>query len=100
MRRNWRTHRIRVKKFKQNLRENYSKSTKIAITACKFSKFFRASVPPDSLEPFLLLIQFQLCSAKKIHLKKNVKIMPPLFKFLATPLQVNDELGEKDEYVS
>ena len=31
------TLRIRVKKFKGNLPENYSKSTKIAITACKFS---------------------------------------------------------------
>ena len=28
--------RIRVTKFKQNLLENYSKSTKIATTACKF----------------------------------------------------------------
>ena len=40
--------RIRVNKFKQNLRENYSKSTKIAITACKFSQFFRGSEPSIS----------------------------------------------------
>ena len=32
---------IKVKKFKQNLHENYLKSAKIAITACKFSNFFR-----------------------------------------------------------
>ena len=31
--------RIRGKNFKQSLAENYSKSTEIAITACKFSKF-------------------------------------------------------------
>ena len=28
--------RIKVKKFKQDLLENYSQSTKIAVTACKF----------------------------------------------------------------
>ena len=43
-------HRIRVKKCNQSLRENYSKSTKIAITARKFSKFtpraFLASQEP------------------------------------------------------
>ena len=44
---------ISVKKFKQNLRENYSKNTKIAITACKFSKFFRGSMPMDSPRAFL-----------------------------------------------
>ena len=49
--------RSRVKKFKQNLREDYTKSTKIAITACKFSKLFRGSMPSDPLEPFLRLNQ-------------------------------------------
>ena len=38
---------IRVKKFKQHLPENYSKSTKIAITECRFSKIIRGSMPPD-----------------------------------------------------
>ena len=42
-------YRIRVKNFKQNLPENYSKSTKIAITASNFSKIFRRSMPPDPL---------------------------------------------------
>ena len=46
--------RIWVKKFKHNLPENYLKSTKKAITACKFSKIFRGSMPPDPLE--LLLV--------------------------------------------
>ena len=46
--------RIRVKKFKQNLAENYSKSTKIAITACKFSKIFWGSMPPDYPRAFLV----------------------------------------------
>ena len=31
---------IRVKQFEQNLPENYSKRTKITITACKFSNIF------------------------------------------------------------
>ena len=39
--------RIRVKQFKQNLPENYLNGTKTAITACKFSKIFRGSMPPD-----------------------------------------------------
>ena len=46
--------RIRVKKFEQNLRENYSKSTKIVITACKFSKNFRRSMPSDPPRAFLV----------------------------------------------
>ena len=43
--------RIRVKNFKQNWPENYSKSTKIAITACKF---FRGSMSPDPPRAFLV----------------------------------------------
>ena len=65
--------RIRVKKFKQNLPENYSKSTKMAITACEFSKFFRGRMSPDppNLELFLFLHQLQVCSAEKnLQLKK------------------------------
>ena len=57
--------RIRVIKFKENLRENYTKSTKIAIAACKFSKNFRGSMPPNPLEPFLFFNQLQISSAKK-----------------------------------
>ena len=72
--------RIRVKKFKQNLPENYSKSTKITITACKFSKIFRESIPPDfsrlkSL--FCVSISFTSVLPKKIRLKKVWKFLPP-----------------------
>ena len=67
----------------QNLRENYSKSTKIAIAACKF---FRASMPPDPQEPFLFLNQLQISSARKeIRFKKVWKLWK-LLKLLATPL--------------
>ena len=68
--------RIRVKKFKQNLAENYSKSTKLAITACKFSG---GACPRTTLEPFLFHNQLQISSAEKIRLKK-LKIMPSHFK--------------------
>ena len=54
-----------LKHFKQNLPENYSKSTKVAIAACKFSKFFRGGMSPDPLELFLFLNQLQICSARK-----------------------------------
>ena len=37
--------RIRLKKFKQNFPENYSKSTKIAIATCNISKFFMGACP-------------------------------------------------------
>ena len=51
--------------------ENYSKSTKIAITARKLTKFFRESMPPDPLQHFLFLNQLQICSSeKKYALKK------------------------------
>ena len=46
--------RNRVKKFNHKMPENYSKSTKIAITACKFSKFFRGSIPPGPPKAFLV----------------------------------------------
>ena len=46
--------RIRGKNFKQNLAENYSKSTKIAITAGKFSKIFRGSMPPNPPSAFFV----------------------------------------------
>ena len=72
---------IRVKQFKQNLPENYSKRTRIAITACKFSKFFPGSMLPDPLETFLLLNQLQICFAEKILLQKVWKLwLEPPFK--------------------
>ena len=81
--------RIRVKNFKQNLRENYSKSTKIIITACKFSKFFQVSMPADSPKAFSVSQSASnLFCRKKIRLRKVWKLWPPpLSKFLATPLR-------------
>ena len=79
--------RIKVKKFQQNLRENYWKSTKIAITACKFSKYFRVSMPPDHPKVFLASPSVSnKFSRKKYAWKKCGNYSGPLFKFLATPL--------------
>ena len=79
--------RIRVKNFKQTLGENYLKSTKIAITSCKFAKILRGSMPPVPLELFLSLNQLQISSAEKSTLEKYVKIMPTtLFNFFAVQL--------------
>ena len=73
--------RIRVKKFKQNLPEHYSKSTKIAIVARKFSKIFGGACPRNPLQ------QFQICSSEKNTLETMWKLcLSPLLKFLATPL--------------
>ena len=62
--------RIRVKKFEQSLRENYLKSTKITIAACKFSNFSPGEHTPGagtllSRKPLLCLNQLQICSAEK-----------------------------------
>ena len=61
------TLRIKDKKIKQNLPEDYSKEAKIASATCKFLKFFRWSMPPDPPEPFLFCIQLQISSAIKKH---------------------------------
>ena len=80
----WRSTRSELgsKSFEQNLPENYSKSTKIAITAWKFSKISGGASPG----PFLN--QLQISSADKNAQEKYVEIKPPraLLKFLATPL--------------
>ena len=79
--------RIRVKKFKHNLPENYSKSTKIAISLqhVNFQKFSGGACPRTPLE-LSWFNQLQICSAEKNTLKKMWKLCPPLLKFLATPL--------------
>ena len=69
--------RTRVKKLRQNLPENYSKGTKIAITVRKFLKNFPGEHAPGPPELFLFLNQLSICSAKTITPKKNVEIMPP-----------------------
>ena len=61
---------IRGQKHKHNLPENCSKSTKIAITVCQFSKNFRGSMPPDPLESFLLFKLHKINSAGKTTLEK------------------------------
>ena len=71
--------RTRVKKVRQNLPENYSKGTKIAITVCKFLKIFPGEDAPGPPELFLFLNQLSICSAKTIMPKKKVEIMPPSF---------------------
>ena len=45
---------LESKILKQNLRENYSKRTKIAIRAGTFLKIFRGSMPPDLPRAFLV----------------------------------------------
>ena len=42
------------KNVKKNLPKNYSKSTKITITACTFSQFFRGSMFPNPPRAFLV----------------------------------------------
>ena len=76
--------RIRVKKLKQNLRENYLKSTKTAITACKCSKFFQGSMPPDPLELSCFSISFKVVMPNK-KIEKMWKLWP-LLKFFAAAL--------------
>ena len=74
--------RVRDKIFKQNLPENYSKSTKIAITARKFSNFLVEHTSRTPLELFLFLNQLQICSAEKNTLEKMWKLCPlPLQNF-------------------
>ena len=70
------------------MRENYSKSTQIAITVCKFSKIFGGEHAPEPLYFYLFLEQLQICSVEKKTLEKNVEIMPTLLKFVATPLAI------------
>ena len=45
----------RGQKFEQTLPENCSKKSKIGITECKFSKFFRGACPQTPLESFCYL---------------------------------------------
>ena len=80
-------HKIRVKKFKHNLPENYSKSTKIAISLqhVNFQKFLGGACPRTPLE-LSWFNQLQISSAEKNTLEKMWKLCPPFFKFLATPL--------------
>ena len=78
----------RGKTFEQNLLENCSKSTKMAIAVCKFSKILRgehAPGPPKS--NFCSSIYFKLILPEKMRLKNYRNLMPSsLKKLLNTPL--------------
>ena len=86
-------YRIRIKKFKQDLPEIYSKSTNIAIAACKFLKFLQGSMLPDPPRAFLVFQSvLNLFCRKKIRLKK-VEIMPsPPFKISRYATDCTNEL--------
>ena len=77
---------IRDQNYEQNLPENCSKSAKIVITVCKFSKIFRRSTPPDPFELFLLLKLLEINSAGKNTLEKVTFDAPSMKKFLNTLL--------------
>ena len=79
----WRSTRIRVKKIKQILPDNYLKRTKIVFTACTFSKFSGGGCSRTPLELFLFLNQLQICSAEKNMFEKYVKIMAPLLQIFS-----------------
>ena len=75
--------RIRDKIYKKNWPENYSKSTKIAITVRKFSKISGEAYPPDPPSPFLVSQSASnLFRRKKNALEKceNYGPLSPLFK--------------------
>ena len=69
--------RIRGKNFKQNLAENYSKSTKIAITACTFCG---GACPRIPLELFLFSQSVLNLFCRKNALEKYGKSWPPPFE--------------------
>ena len=71
---------VRGQKYKQNLLENCSKSTKMAITVGKFSKTFRGNKPPDPMESLLLLKLLKINSAGKTTLEKVTKFDAPSLK--------------------
>ena len=73
--------RIRVKNFKRNLPENYSKSTKLAICVqhVNFQKFLGRACPRTPLE-LSWFNQLQICSAEKKVLEKIWKLCPSPFK--------------------
>ena len=68
------TLKFRGKKCKQNSHKNCSKSTKMATTVYKFSKIFRGSMPPDSLESFSFSICFKVILPETTTFEIYVKI--------------------------
>ena len=72
--------RITGKKNKQNLRENCSKSTEMAITVCKFSKMFREACPRSPINLFCSSFCFKLILLGKTTLEKMSKFGAPSLK--------------------
>ena len=56
--------------------KNCSKGTKIASTACKFSKIFWGSMLPNPQEPFSFLICFKITLSEKLHLEICQNLVP------------------------
>ena len=77
----------RGQKYEQTLPENCLKSTKIAITVCKFLKIVRGSMPPDTPRVLLLLKLLTINSAANTALEKVTKLGAlSLKKILNAPL--------------
>ena len=74
------TLRIKGKQFKQNLHKNCSKSTKIAITACKFSKTFRVSMTSDPPKTFFIFKCLNMILPEKNTLENISKFGAPSLK--------------------
>ena len=78
---------IRVIKFEQNLPKIHSRSTKIAITACKFLKNF------GGISCFSISFKLISSAEKKNTLEKMWRLCPSplLLNLLATPLYGRDD---------
>ena len=77
------TLKLRSQKYEQTLPVNCLKSTKMAITVCKFSKFSGEACPRTPLESFLLLSCLKLtlpALPEKNKLKKVAKFGAPFLK--------------------
>ena len=85
--------------YKTPVRVRFDSLTKIAVTACKFSKIFRGSMAPDPLELFLSLNQLQISSAENNTIDKKIgNYAPPPLRYLATPLPALI-VGEKNQVI-
>ena len=85
---------IRNQNYKQNLPENYSKSTKMTITVCKFSKIFRGSNGVFVSFLFLLLKLLKwlkIYSAEKTMLEK-------VTKFNALPKKISEYVPDMKHF--
>ena len=90
----WEALRNKVKKFKLNLSENYSKSTEIAIPARNFLNFFRGSMPSDPQQNlFCFAINSKLISSTIRNSKYSYPIVTSSFlKVTCPPLLLGKQL--------